>query len=133
MSDNVCSWFKGTTFPAAPANTYVALLTTAPTARDGTGAVEVSGGSYARQAVASSGWSVISTSGSGATSLEQISNSGAVTFPTATGNWGTIVGAALYDASSAGNLLAYGDLTASVTVNSGTTFSMSIGNVINAQ
>lgn len=114
------NWLKGTTYPAAPANTYVALLTTAPTDDTGTGAVEVSGGSYARAAIASSGWSAIS--GGGGTGAEQISNSGSVSFPTPTANWGTVVAIGLYDASSAGNLL-YWNTISSTVINSGTSVS----------
>lgn len=124
VADNYLSWLKGTAYPAAPANTYVALYTTAPTARDGTGGVEVStsGTAYARQAIASTAWGAVATSGSGTTALEQILNSNAVSFATATGNWGTVVGAGLLDAASGGNLLDYADLSASQTVNTGNTF-----------
>ena len=135
LRDDILNWLKGTAFPATLANTYVAALTTAPTAIDGTGAVEVStsGTAYARQAVASSGWSAISASGSGLSALEVISNSALIAFAQATANWGTVVGLALYDASTAGNLLAYGDLTTSVAVNSGDTLQVPIGDLINQQ
>lgn len=124
VADNYLSWLKGTTYPAAPANTYLALFTAAPTSRDGTGGTEVSTAAtaYARQAIASGGWAAISTSGSGLSLIEQILNSGVVTFPTATANWGTIVGAALMDASTNGNMLDYADLSASQVVNTGNTF-----------
>jgi hypothetical protein len=129
-ANNVLSWLKGTAHPAAPANTYVALLTTAPTDRAGTGAVEVTGGSYARQAIASSGWTAISTSGSGTTAIQQISNSAVINFPTATASWGTVVGIALYDASTAGNLLAYGDLSSSLAVGTGSTFQIPANDLV---
>ena len=38
-------------------------------------------------------------------------NSAAVEFPEAGGSWGTVVAAGIFDASSAGNLLAYANLT----------------------
>lgn len=107
------------------AGNYVALVTTAPTAIDGTSLVEVSGGSYARQAIGSKGSN--STSGSGTTAVRQASNAGAYTFPTATASWGTVVGVAVYNASTAGTLLAYGDLTASKTIGSGDSFTIAIG------
>jgi hypothetical protein len=129
-ADNVLNWLKGTAFPVVPANTYVALLTTAPTDRAGTSAVEVSGGAYARQAIASSGWSSISTSGTGTTTIYQISNSSVINFPTATASWGTVVGIALYDALTLGNLLAYGDLTSSVAVGSGSTFQIPASDLV---
>lgn len=132
LADAQLNWFKGTAFPAAPSNVYVALFTTAPTSRAGTGGTEVStsGTAYARQAIASSGWGAVSTSGSGVTSIEQILQSANVTFPTATSNWGTIVGAGLYDASTGGNFLEYGDLSSSQTVNNGNTFQIPANNLI---
>ncbi|HEY7417531.1 MAG TPA: hypothetical protein VH593_20275 [Ktedonobacteraceae bacterium] len=129
-TSGVLAWLKGTTFPAAPANTYVALLTTAPTDRAGTSAVEVSGSAYARQAIASSGWSSIGTSGSGVTTIYQVTNSSTINFPTATGSWGTVVGIALYDALTTGNLLAYGDLSSSLAVASGDTFQIPANDLV---
>lgn len=86
---------------------YVALFTAAPT--DAGGGTEVTGGSYARTAVTF-----------GAASGGAISNSADVNFPTATANWGTVVALSIMDASSGGNFLAWGDLTSSKVVNSGT-------------
>jgi hypothetical protein len=126
VRDKIVGWLFGSAFGAAP-TAYVALCTTAPTAIDGTGLVEVSGGSYARQAVGGSG--ALSTSGSGTSALRQASASGTITFPVATLNWGTIVGVAFYDALTNGNFLGYGDLTASQVVNSGNQFVLSAGNL----
>jgi hypothetical protein len=121
------NWLKGTAFPTAPTTVYVALFTTNPTADDGTGAVEVSGGSYARAAITtSSGWSAISGSG---TSPHQISNSGVVTFATPSANWGSVIGIAVYDASTAGNLLYWNSITPQ-TINSGVIASFSIGALV---
>lgn len=82
---------------------YVALFTTAPTDDTGTGAVEVSGGAYARLATAAADWSAPSTT----TDPTTISNAAALAFPTASADWGTVVAFGLYDAASAGNLLAW--------------------------
>jgi hypothetical protein len=93
---------RGTSF-TPPATVYVGLFTTAPT--DAGGGTEVSGGGYARQSVtfgAPSG-----------TNPTQITNSADVTFPVATAAWGTVVAFGLFDASTAGNLLAWDNLTAS--------------------
>ena len=130
LADAALNWFKGTAYPSAPANTYVALFTAAPTARDGTGGTEVSGGAYARQAIASTGWAAVATSGSGLTAIEQISQSAAINFPTATANWGTVVGVGMYDAATAGNFLEYGDLSAAQVVNSGNTFQIPASNLV---
>lgn len=106
-----------------PATVYVALMTTNESDAN-SGQVEVSGGSYARVAVTSSlaNWagtqsagSTTASSGTGGTT----SNNGTITFPAPTGNWGVCTGMAVFDASSAGNLLFYAALTASKTVNNG--------------
>ena len=80
---------------------YVALFT-AVGSDAGSGFTEVSGGAYARVATAAGDWN--SATGSAPSS---ISNLNALTFPTATADWGTIIAFGLYDASTAGNLLAW--------------------------
>lgn len=95
----------GATAYTAPATLYVALFTSDP-GETGSG-TEVSGGSYARQTIA------FTVTGN------QASNTSAVEFPTATASWGTVTYAAVYDAVSGGNLLAYGALTTSKTIASG--------------
>lgn len=96
--------FGGSAY-TAPATLYLALYTVAPT--DAGGGTEVSGGSYARQTCA------FTVTGNLAT------NTAAVEWPVATGTWGTVVAVGVLDASTAGNLLAYGTLTASKTIASG--------------
>lgn len=115
--DGILNALKGTNY-SWPATVYVALLTTQPTDNQGTGIVEVAAGSsagqwsgYARQSVTTStGWSAISGS-----STRQISNGATISFGTVTlfSNSSTLVltGFAIYDASTAGNLLGYGGLT----------------------
>lgn len=127
LEDKMLNWMKGTAFGTAPTTVYVALFTTNPTADDGTGAVEVSTGSYARVAITtSSGWSAISGSG---TSPHQISNSGVITFPTPTGNWGDIIGIAVYDSATTGNLLYWNSITTQ-TINTGVIASFAIGALV---
>lgn len=104
-----------------PANLYVGLFTTTPT--DVGGGTEVTGGSYARQAVASglTAWKSTqndnnASTGTGGTT----SNTNAITFsPAPTANWGTINGIGIFDASTSGNLLFWAPLTTPKTVNSG--------------
>lgn len=123
LKDSMLKWLKnasltGTAFAGAtpPTTHYIALFTTNPTDDDGTGAVEVSGGSYARASItASSGYSAISGSG---TSAHQISNSGTITFATPTADWGTVIGIGIYDASTTGNLLYWKSITSQV-INTG--------------
>lgn len=64
---------------------------------------ELSGGAYARVA--------LTTSNMSAAASGSITNSAAITFPTATASQGTAKGFAVYDASSAGNLLRKSYLT----------------------
>ncbi len=128
LADYILNWWKGTTFSAAPTTTYLALLTAVPTKNDGTGLTEVSGSSYAREAITSStGWSAISLNADNI--HDQISNAAAITFPTVTTTGYTVVGVALYDASTAGNLLAYGSVT-SQAVAVGNAYSLAIGALI---
>lgn len=130
LANAALNWFRGTAYPSAPANVYIALMTAAPTARDGTGGTEVSGGSYARLAVPNADLAAVTTSGSGVTSIQQTATNTTLTFTTATANWGTIVGLALYDAATSGNFLEYGDLTTAQTVNNGNTFQIPSGDLI---
>ena len=106
---------RNTTY-TSPAAVYVALYTTDPT--DADAGTEVSGGSYLRQAATF-----------GAPSNGVSTNSADITFPVATANWGTITHIGIRDASSAGNLLYYGALSASKTINTGDQFKITAGNL----
>lgn len=109
-ADRQLNYMKGTTPAAPPATWYIALLTAVPTTNTGTGLTEVTGSSYARQPLtASTGWSTISQ----AADLihDQISNVNAITFPAVTTAGYTVVGIALYDAVTAGNLWDYTSVT----------------------
>ena len=105
--------FKNTAW-TPPATIYIALFTTVPTLA-GTGGVEVSlsGTNYGRVAVAAGAWA-----GPSGTNKEY-SNSADIPFLVPTGNWGTIVGAGLYDAETGGNLLYVSTLTTSKVVSNG--------------
>jgi hypothetical protein len=109
---------KGTRDFTSPANLYVGLWTADDGLEGGTVTSEVSGGSYAREAVTF-----------GAASSGAASNSGTITFTTATGNWGTVTHVAIMDASSGGNVLFHGAVTTSKTIESGDTFQISTGNL----
>lgn len=98
-----------TAIPSLP-TAYIGLFTTAPTSDSGiTGAVEVSGGSYARQATSGATWNAASNSSGSEPSVTpaNITNAAAITFPIATANWGTVTSFGLFDAVSAGNLLCW--------------------------
>ena len=87
-----------------PPTIYVGLSTADPT-DDGSGLVEPSGNGYARVQT--------SASDCNAASSGSLDNAGDITFAQATGNWGTITHFALFDAATAGNMLAHGTLSQS--------------------
>lgn len=108
-----------------PATVYAALATTTPTdATTGTNIVEPSGGSYARVSITNNSTNFPASSGGSK------SNGTAITFPTATASWGTVTAVAIIDAASNGNIMAWGALTASKTVDSGDTVSFAIGALV---
>lgn len=106
---NWLAYITGKTGMPATPTAFVALFTTAPTDDTGTGAVEVSGGSYARVTTTAANWNTPSAiSGSNPTETPNTtSNAQALTFTTATANWGTVIAFGLYDALTTGNLLAW--------------------------
>lgn len=100
-----------------PATIYVGLFTVIPT--DAGGGTEVVGGSYARQSVVFS-----------APAPDSVSNTALITFPTATADWGAIVGFALFDALVAGNMLVYATLATPRTVLTNDEFRFPIGQLV---
>jgi hypothetical protein len=106
---------RNTTYTSV-ATVYVSLWTSDPT--DAGSGTEVSGGSYARTAVTF-----------GAPSNGVTTNSADVTFPTATGTWGTVGWIGINDALTTGNLLYHTALDTSKTVTSGDIFKISTGNL----
>lgn len=125
FEDAIRNWYKGTTFPTVPANTYVGLYTATPS--DAGGGTEVSGNAYARQPIVSSGvgWT------SGGAGSGSISNALAITFPAATpAGWGTVTHFGVFDAVTAGNLLMWNALGASKTVAIGDVVQFAIGQLV---
>ncbi len=114
--------FRSTSMGLDATNVWVGLFTAAPS--DSAAGTEVSGGSYARVAVVRTGAGWNAATG---TSPALTDNTGAITFPTASGSWGTVTHFGIFDASTAGNLLYWADLAASKTVASGDTASFAAG------
>lgn len=105
----------------APATLYIGLFTATPS--DTGGGTEVSGGSYARKDVTNNVTNFpAASSGAKANGTE-------ITFVTATANWGTVVAFGIFDAVTAGNLLAWGDVTPNKAVNSGDTAKFAVGDL----
>ena len=100
----------------SPSVVYLGLYTSDPTDAD-TG-TEVSGGSYARQAITF-----------GAPSNGVTTNTAAIEFPQATGTWGTIGWIGIKDALTSGNLLYHSPLDVSKTIASGDIFKIAIGSL----
>jgi hypothetical protein len=111
-------WLMTNGSATRPTAWYVGLFTAAPS--DSGGGTEVSGSGYARESVAFDA----ATSGAGTTS-----NSAAVSFTASGGDWGTITHIGIFDASTSGNLLWHGALTASKTVADGDTLEFATGNI----
>ncbi len=102
----------------APSTLYAALFTVAPS--DTGGGTEVSGGGYVRKTAA------FTVSGTNPTTA---TNGSAIEYPTATGNYGTVVAVGVFDASSSGNLLAYANLDTSKVVSTGDVFRFNAGDL----
>lgn len=100
---------------------YVALYTAAPS--DSAAGTEVSGNAYAR-VDSKTKWAAPSSG-----SPSSVSTNAAITFPTATGSWGSIVAFALFDALTSGNRLYWGDLTTAKTIGTGDTAQFASGNL----
>ena len=111
-------WMMTSGSATRPTAWYVALYTAAPS--DSGGGTEVSTGGYARQSVVFDA----ATSPGGTTS-----NSADVSFTAVGGNYGTVTHMGIFDASTGGNLLWHGVLSASKTVEDGDTITFSAGNI----
>ena len=110
----------GKTSFTMPTHSWLALFVGDPL-DTGAGGAEVSGGSYARVETAGSDWDAASE---GATA-----NAAAIAFAEASGAWGTVTNFALFDALTAGNLLAHGALTTAKAITTGDTPSFAIGDL----
>lgn len=99
-----------------PSAVYLGL-SVASMADDASG-TELSGSGYARQAV------TFSAASGGTTS-----NSAAITFPTATGTWGSVGFWSLWDAASSGNMLLHGSFSAAKSIASGDVLRVSAGDL----
>ncbi len=96
---------------------YVSLHTGDPST---SGANEVTGGSYARQAGS------FSNSGSNPTTA---ANSGAIQFPQASANWGTITHFGIWSAASGGSYLGGDAVTVSKAITTGDVVLWEIGSL----
>jgi hypothetical protein len=106
---------RATTF-TAPTTVYISLHTADPT--DAGSGTEVSGGSYIRQ----SATFAAPSNGASASNAD-------ITFPQATGNWGTIGWIGIWDAQTTGNMLYHTALDASKAIDTGDIFKIASGSL----
>ena len=108
----VLNWLLTTNSATRPTDWYVGLFTAAPS--DTGGGTEVAGSGYVRVSMGA-----ITITGTATTA----SNDAAIEFAAASGgNWGALTHAAIFDASTAGNMLAWSALTTPRTINDGDVF-----------
>lgn len=119
LTNSLMNEVFGKTDFIAPVTLYVGLSTTTP-AVGGTNITEPAGNAYARVAVTNN----VTNFPNAAAGAK--SNGAAIAFPTATGSWGTVTYFVIYDAASAGNVLAYGALNTAQTVANGDTLSFAV-------
>jgi len=120
--------FRTATF-TKPTVMAIALCTAAPTdASTGATITEVANSNaYARQTL-----NPLDANWTAASSTDGLTdNASAITFPTATGSWGTVTHVALCDSATwgAGNMYLYGTLDVSKAVGSGDTIKYNIGDL----
>ena len=111
-------WSMTTGAATRPTAWFLALYTAAPS--DAGGGTEVTGGGYARQAIA---FDAASTPG-GTTS-----NTAAVEFTATGAAYGTVTHIGIFDAETSGNLLWHGAMTTSRTIGDGDTLVFAAGDV----
>lgn len=104
---HVLNYLLTSTSVTRPTAWYLALFTSNP-AEDASGTeVSTTGTAYARQSA------TFTVSGNTA------SNTSEIEFPTATASFGTVTHAAVFDASTGGNMIAYAALATSKTIDTG--------------
>lgn len=117
---------KGTTYTTEAANLHIGLCTATPS--DSSFGTEVSGNAYARVTVGAN-WNTAPTNASPST----VTNSTTLTFATPTGSWGTVshfvIANHLTNNTPSLNLIAWGTLGSSKTINSGDTVSFAAGSI----
>jgi hypothetical protein len=110
-----------------PATMHIGLSSTTPTEAGGN-FTEPSGGAYARVSTVAADWSAASGTAPAVKTTTAVK-----TFPTATADWvaaANLTHFGLWDAATAGNLLAWGALTTAKPVLNGDTASFAAGALI---
>jgi len=116
LENEILDHILGTGAYTMPSTVYVGLST--GSFNDDNSGTELTGNGYARESIA------FAAAASGTAS-----NSGAVEFSAATGSWGTVSHFGLFDASTSGNLLIHGALTASKVIDTGDILKIAVGDM----
>lgn len=113
----------------APAAQYLSLHVSSPTDTGDT-ANEPSSGSYARVAVTNQFGNLATGIPTDQTSGGSVENTGVITFPVASLDWGTVSHWGIWDGNvSTSNMLYYGEFTTAKAINSGDTVQISSGSL----
>jgi len=102
---------------------FVALYTAAP--NETGGGTEVSGNGYARRNV-----TFAPATTDGGTGVTSATNFFEVLFDVATGNWGSVVAMAVFDAATGGNMIWYANLAAPKFVGTNDQFRFEAGGIV---
>ena len=116
LENEILDHILGTGAYTMPTTVYVGLST--GSFNDDNSGTELTGNNYSRKVITF-----------GAASSGTASNNAAVEFDAATGSWGTVSHFGIFDASSAGNLLIHGALTASKVIETGDILKIAIGDM----
>lgn len=108
----VLNWLLTANGAVRPTAWYVGLFTAPPT--DAGGGTEVAGSGYARVSIGPVTITGTATSATNDNSIEFAAASG--------GNWGTLTDAAIFDAPSGGNMIAWATLSTARLINDGDVF-----------
>ena len=115
-------WLKTNSEGTAPPSTVYIALHTATPGETGSTANEVTDTNYTRQ---TSSWGTVTT----VANTVSCSTSTDITFGPANTGFGTVTHVSIHDAGSGGNMLFYGELSASKTVGANDSFRITTGNL----
>jgi hypothetical protein len=116
LENEILDHVLGTGSYTMPSTIYVGLST--GSFGDDDSGTELSGSGYTRQSITFA-----------AASSASAASSATVTFPTATGSWGSVSHYGIYDASTSGNLLIHGAFSAAKTIGSGDVLRINSGDL----
>ena len=124
LGNAIIDWYRGTTFPAAPASVFIRVYSAMP-ADDGTGGTELSGSGYSALEIEGATGLNFSAGALGLTDNDQLWQVGV----TATADWATAVGIAFWSLATGGTMYSSHALGTPRTVKNGETFTFAAGDL----